>query len=189
MKKIISLIVIVCGLLVAGNTVHAQAKIGYMSVDQMVSLMPEVEKINTQLQKFQADSLNSTFAVLVQDYNYKDSMLHKTDTLKTPKSVVNQWRIDLQNDAYQIQNWQTLSNDALRAKQEELLGPVYAKVIGALKVVAKERGYNYVLTKDAFLVAPDTDDLLPHVATKLGVKLPTGQQTQGKPPTRPPGHK
>jgi outer membrane protein len=190
MKKILSVLVIVSGLLLADTKINAQNKIGYMSVDQMVGLMPEVARIDTALQIYQRDSLNSTFAVIVQDYNYKDSMLTKTDTLKTPKSVINQWRIDLQNDGYQIQNWQGLSQQAMQSKQEELLGPVYAKVIAALKQVAKDKGYSYVLTKDAFLVAPDTDDLLPFVAAKLGVKIPTGTGTQpiSKPPARPAGH-
>jgi outer membrane protein len=186
MKKIISVLVIIAGLLVGGSKVNAQGKIGYMSVDQMVGIMPEVARIDTALQIYQRDSLNSTFAVIVQDYNYKDSMLTKTDTVKTPKSVINQWRIDLQNDGYQIQNWQSLSQQAMQAKQEELLGPVYTKVIATLKLVAKEKGYTYVMTKDAFLVAPDTDDLLPFVAARLGVKLPN--QSATKPVVKPTGH-
>lgn len=183
MKKIISVVIIALGLLVAGNNAHSQTKMAYMSVDAMVSLMPEAAKIDTLLQKYQNDSLNQTLNNIVQEYQYKDSMLRKTDTTKTPKQVLNQLRTDVNVLSYQIQNWQTLAGQAYQSKQEQLLAPVYNKVVTALRTVAKEKGYVYVLSKDAFLVAPDGDDLLPAVATKLGVKLPATmtQKPVGKP--------
>jgi len=53
-----------------------------------------------------------------------------------------------------------------------------------VRTVAKEKGYAYVMSKDAFLVAPDGDDMLPAVAAKLGVKVPVGATSRpatGKP--------
>ena len=180
MKKIISVVIVACGLLLAGNAANAQTKIGYMSVDQMIGLMPETARIDSQLQRYQADSVNATFAVLVQDYNYKDSMLNKNpDTAKIPASVKSQYRRDLESNAYQIQNWNAIANQLIQNKQDQLLAPVYNKVVTALRAVAKEKGYVYVLSKDVFLVAPDADDLLPLVAAKLGVKLPA--KTPGRP--------
>jgi outer membrane protein len=184
MKKITSAIVLVCGLLVAGTNAKSQSKLGYMSIDQMVSIMPEATKIDTLLQKYQSDSLNQTLNSIVQEYQYKDSMLNKVDTSKTPKQVLNQLRTDVNVLAYQIQNWQTLAGQAYQAKQEQLLAPVYNKVGTALRQVAKEKGYTYVFSKDVFLVAPDGDDLLPLVAAKLGVKLPPGM-TQPKVGAKP----
>jgi outer membrane protein len=172
MKKVISVFILALGLLVAGNEVKAQNKIGYMSVDQMVGLMPETGKLDSVLQKYRVDSLNSTFASIVQEYGYKDSMLTKTDTSKTPKSVLTQLRQDVNILAYQIQNWDALTQQAIQAKQEELYGPIYTKVITALNQVAKEKGYGFVFSKESLLVAPPGDDMLPMVATKLGVKLP-----------------
>ena len=34
-------------------------KTGYISVDQVISIMPEVVKIDSQLQKYQADTVNA----------------------------------------------------------------------------------------------------------------------------------
>jgi outer membrane protein len=184
MKKVISVVVIVCGLLFGAVNADAQTKIGYMSIDQMVSLMPEAAKIDTLLGKYQSDSLNQTLNNIVQEYQYKDSMLTKVDTSKTPKQVLNQLRTDVNVLAYQIQNWQTLAGQAYNNKQEQLLAPVYTKVATALRTVAKEKGYAYVMNKDIFLVAPDGDDLLPAVAARLGVKLPPGM-TQQKPVGKP----
>ena len=73
MKKVISLVVIACGLLAATNA--SAQKIGYIRIDDIVSLMPEAGKIDTLLQKYQNDSLNQTLNNIVQEYQYKDSML------------------------------------------------------------------------------------------------------------------
>lgn len=180
MKKIISVLVIACGLL-AATTAKAQ-KIGYIRIDDMVSLMPEAAKIDTLLSKYQTDSLNGTLNNIVAEYQYKDSMLTKVDTSKTPKQVLNQLRNDVNVLAYQIQNWQTLANQAYQNKQQQLFGPLYDKVIAAVRSVAKEKGYTYVVSKDVFLVAPDGDDMLPAVAVRLGVKVPAAllQKPSGK---------
>ena len=167
-------------LVISAGSVNAQGqKSGYISVEQMVYLMPELGKIDTILQKFQNDSLNTEFASLIQEYNYKDSILTKTDTTKIPASVLRQHRQDLQQIAYQVQNWQQISQNYMQGKQQELMAPVYQKVMDAVRAVAKENGYGFVYNQEALLVAPPSDNLLPMVAKKLNVKLPTqGAQPQ-----------
>ena len=161
----------------AASSVNAQGqKSGYISVEQMVSIMPEVGKIDTLLQKFQADSLNAEFASLIQEYNYKDSILTKTDTTKIPAAVRRQHRQDLESIAYQVQNWQQISQNVMQGKQQQLLAPVYQKVMEAIRAVAKENNYGFVYNQEALLVAPPADNLLPLVAKKLNVKLPTQNQ-------------
>ena len=166
-------IFLLAAVMVAGaSTVNAQ-KSGYISVDQVMGLMPELAKIDTVLQRYQADSINTEFASLIQEYNYKDSILNKTDTTKIPAAVKRQHRQDLEQIAYQVQNWQQISQQAMQAKQQSLLAPVYQKVYGAINAVAKENNYAFVYAQEALLVAPPSDNLLPMVAKKLNVKLPT----------------
>lgn len=158
-------------LTVTAGSVSAQ-KTGYISLDQVVSLMPEIGKIDTVLQRYQADSLQPQLAIMIQDYNYKDSMLSSKDSTKIPVTVRNQYRQDMQNVSYQLQNWQGFSQQMMQAKQEQLLEPVYRKAMNALNTVAKEAGYSYVYNREVLLVAPPADDLMPLVAKKLGIKLP-----------------
>lgn len=153
-------------------------KTGYFSIEDMVSLMPEVGRIDTLLQKYQADSINAEFQSIVQDFQYKDSLLNKTDSTKIPAATRRQYRRDLEAIQYQVQNWQQISQQAMQAKQQELLAPVYQKIYGALNAVAKENGYAFVYRQEALLVAPPGDNLIPLVAKRLNVKLPTGP-TQG----------
>lgn len=163
---------------VSASSVKAQ-KAGYINMDQMISLMPELGRIDTLLQKYQADSINTEFENVVRDYKYRDSILRSPDTLKMPKNVITQHRQELEKDAYQVQNWQQISQQAIQAKQQELLGPVYQRVYKALNDVAKENGYAFVYREEALLVAPQGDNLIPLVAKKLNLKLPTGPAAQG----------
>ena len=77
-----------------------------------------------------------------------------------------------QNDAYQIQNWQSISQQYYQAKQNQYLEPVYRKVMSALQALAKEKGYTHVYDKSVFIIAPTGDDLLPALAQRLNVKVP-----------------
>lgn len=170
------LFVVASFILLFSNTVSAQ-KHGYISIDQVIQIMPELGRIDTLLQRFQRDSINAEFSSLVQEYNYKDSMLNSRDSAKTPATVRRQMRQDLEGIAYQVQNWQAIAQNAMQAKQEELLAPLYRKAITTLNTVAKENGYTYVYSKEALLVAPPGDDLLPLVAKKLNIKLPANATT------------
>lgn len=167
--------------LVAG-TVHAQTKIGYISIDNMVGLMPEAEKADSLLKRYQQDSLNPQLALDLQNYQYKDSIMKSPDTLRMPQQIKDENRKSLAESAYRINNWQSITQQLSQQKQEELVAPIYNKVFEAIKAVAKEKGYTHVVSQDVFLVAPEGDNLLPAVAVKLKVKLPT--QAGVKPPVK-----
>lgn len=172
MKKFLTAVVLATGLLIANNS-SAQMKIGYIRIDDMVSIMPETGKIDSLLERYQADSINPKYAQIVSLYQYKDSVYR--DSIKTPPVVRKQIEEELPSLIYQIQNWQQIVNQALEAKQNEYLAPIYKKVYDAVKLVAKEKGYTHVMTKEALLVAPDADDMIAAVAAKLKVTIPKGQ--------------
>ncbi len=65
-----------------------------------------------------------------------------------------------------------LNGQSLQGKQQQLLEPIYRKVDAAIQAVAKENGYTYVFNREALLVMPPADDLLPLVAKRLNVKIP-----------------
>ena len=188
MKKL-KVLIVVAGLLVAGS-VSAQMKIGYINLDQVVGLMPETKKIiDTLLPKFQSDSLNPQLTYYVTEFQRKDSLLRADSGVnKLPKTVKDQMRAEMEDYANIVQNWQAYVQQVLEAKRDQMLGPIYQKVYEAVKTVAKEKGYSHVLTKEAFLIAPDTDDMLLVVAQKLKLKLPPTAQTGGAPGAKPAGN-
>ncbi|MBL7729994.1 MAG: OmpH family outer membrane protein [Chitinophagaceae bacterium] len=169
MKKLLTAVVLASALLFAGDA-GAQMKIGYIRIDDMVAIMPETQKIDSLLEKFQNDSINPRYAQIVALYQFKDSVYR--DSLKTSAVVRKQIEEELPSLIYQIQNWQQIVNQTMESKQNEYLAPIYRKVFDAVKAVAKEKGYTHVLTKEALLVAPDADDMIAAVAAKLKVPLP-----------------
>ena len=175
MKKITAIIVLAAGLMMAG-TAQAQNKTGYISVDQIVLLMPETGKIDSLLGLFEKDSLNPQLNYIVGEYQRKDTMFKDP---KTPASVKKTLEAELQNLVYQIQNWDNIKQQVIQNKQEQLLRPIYDKAYKAIQEVAKEKGYGYVYAKESLLVAPPGDDILPFVAEKLKVKLPPANAKTG----------
>ena len=170
--KNFKLLVIAFALLIAGNTAMAQNKVGYISLDNMVAIMPETAKLDSLLQKYQTDSLQPRFNYTLLEFQRKDSLVNGKDSLKTPASVRSKMKEEMQQDLYELQNWQTLVQQATEAKQNQLLAPIYQKVVTAIRAVAKDNNYVHVYNKEALLVAPAGDDLLPLVAKKLNVTVP-----------------
>ena len=185
MKKLKVLAVAVC-LLVTGSAMP-QSKFGYINLDNIVALMPAATKIDSLLERYQVDSVQPEYTSLVEQYQFNDSLYR--DSLKTPPSVRTEIAKKLPGFIYQIQNWQQISQQAIEAKQNQLLSPIYKEVYEAIRTVAKEKGYTHVFNREAFLVAPEGDDLIVAVATKLKVKVPPQLMPGYKPPTGPTGIK
>src|SRR4030095_9615418 len=182
MKKIIAIFVLAAGLV--SGTVSAQSKFGYIRVDEMVSLMPELKRIDTLLTSYQNDTLPRTYNYLLSNYQHYDSIAndsaHQTSVVRQQAS---RQRADFLGE---LQNWQSSAQQLIEAKQNSLLQPVYDKVLKAIDEVAKEKGYTYVFNRESLLVVPATDNLLPMVAEKLKVKVPTAT-TPNQATQKPPG--
>jgi outer membrane protein len=169
MKRILTVMTVVTAIFLSA-TASAQTKFGYVSVETVFRRMPETAKLDSLLERYQTDSINPQYAQIVSLYQYKDSVYR--DSLKTPPAVRKQIEGELPTLIYQIQNWQQIVNQALESKQNELQDPIYRKIVDAIKLVAKEKGYTHVFNKEAFLVAPDGDDMLTAVAAKLKLAVP-----------------
>lgn len=167
MKKI-KIFAFVLGLVMMSSFASNAQKIGYVNVEGIVSALPEIPKIQAALQKYSEDSIGAQFQALSAEYNRKDSIIKDPKTVKSLKETAQR---DLNDIAATLQNWQNIGSQMSQAKQAELLGPLYNKVMDAVRAVAKEKGYAYVLTREAFIVAPDGDNLDLTVAQKLGIKV------------------
>jgi outer membrane protein len=174
MKKITAIIVLATGLFT--GSLQAQNKTGYIKVDDMVSLMPEIKKIDTLLNIFQNDSLPRTYNYLLSQYQRYDSIAN--DSTRSPLVVRQDAAKQRTGFLEELQNWQSSAQQMFEAKQNSLLQPVYTKVINAINEVAKEKGYGYIYSREALIVAPPADDILPMVAEKLKVKLPPAAATK-----------
>lgn len=172
MKKLKVLIVAAC-FLAAGNVATAQTKIAYINVDQVLSLMPGTAKIDSLLMQYRQDTIQPEYNSLLTNYQFKDSLYR--DSLHTPKAVRDQVAKELPAFIYQLQNWNQIEQQALEARQSQLLAPIYKEISDAIKAIAKEKGYTHVMTREVFIVAPDADDLFTAVTQRLKLKVPPPQ--------------
>lgn len=182
MKKFFSVTLFALGLVAAGE-VKAQSKIGYISSQELVSVMPETRKADSALQDLKnaliqsATDKQNAFYAAVEKYN-KDSLTYTAAVKAVKKTELTKMGQDLSGEEERIQQ-------QLQQKQQELLGPINKKAYDAVQTVAKENGYGYVFEKEALLVAPPGDDILPLVAKKLNIKLPAGANGPAGPGAAP----
>ncbi len=165
MKRIIVLAVI--ALMGSAVTVNAQ-KTGHINTGELLSVMPETKKAQEKMQKLQ-DSLNLVYAEMIREYNEKDSII-RLDSAKWTQAKKDIKFSEYQKLAEEVQQYSGKAQQWLQAKEQEIYAPVQKAALDAISAVAKANGYIYVFTREALLVVPTTDDLLPLV--KKFLKIP-----------------
>jgi len=182
MKQFITLaLIIFIGTLGSTSTLQAQNKIGYISADEIIVLMPEAARVDTQLNQFQqslyqnAQDKQAELNDAVQKF-YKDSATMSA-SLKEVK------RKDLQGKVQELSGEEQRIQNLFEQKRQELSSPIQRKLQAAIQDVAKENGYTYVFPREALLVMPPADDISSLVRKKLGLREPTppAQKTQTAP--------
>ncbi|MGH2563353.1 MAG: OmpH family outer membrane protein, partial [Ginsengibacter sp.] len=135
MKKFSTLVLITAVLFGVSNNVNAQ-KIGYISADEVIQLMPEAAAVQSQLDDYQkslyknADDQRTALNEAVQKF-YKDSTT-MSPSLKEVK------RTDLQKQYQDIGGMDQKIQNQFEQKQQELSLPIQKKLQTAIEEVAKE---------------------------------------------------
>jgi outer membrane protein len=168
MKKLIVVAVMALGIFSAS----AQSKIGYISTDELMSVMPEAAKINADLNEYQT-SLQQQGQTLKTELDKKVDQ-YNLDSSKLSASMKEIRRDELVKLYQRLQNYDQEAQEKATQYAQTKIGPVRDKALDAIKAVAKEKGYTYVIdnSSNLLLVMPTGDDLLPMVKTKLGIKDP-----------------
>src|ERR1700743_72591 len=106
MKKIVTIVVVVMGLVLAGNSTKAQGnKIGYISLQELIPAMPEYRKADTSLNDYQ-NALAQNFEDMKKEFQEKDSLLNSKDTIKFTKAVMELKRKEVTDMYIKLQGWQ-----------------------------------------------------------------------------------
>ncbi|HRI23585.1 MAG TPA: OmpH family outer membrane protein [Ferruginibacter sp.] len=168
MKKLIVGLVLILGVLGAS----AQTKIGYINTDELISLMPEAARVDSQLREYQLSLQQMGQTLQIDADKKRDDFFKDSATLsETMKQVRREELVKLYT---RLQDYEQEAQQKASQFAQTKIGPVREKALEAIKTVAKEKGYTYVLdeSSNALLVAPPGDDLLPAVKAKLGIKDP-----------------
>lgn len=165
MKRVLFLGMMFMALASAGS-LNAQTKIAYVSLDEVVQLMPEYKKAMSEMAQFDS-ALQINYAETVRELNRQDSIF-KADSTKWSNAIRTANREKMKKLLVDLQGFEGSYQQQMQQKQEELMTPVAQKANGLIAEVAKASGYGYVLRKEALIVQPDADDLLPAIRKKLG---------------------
>lgn len=169
MKKIV--LFLAFGLF-ASTAVMAQTapKFGFVDSRELLKAMPEMAKADADLQAYtktfqeQLQTMSKEYEKKVQDYQAQEKTMSEA-----VKEVKQKEIIDLQN---RIESTNQSATEKVEKKKEELYKPILEKADKAIKDVAKEKAFTYVFdaSSGVLLHATESDNILPLVKAKLGIK-------------------
>ena len=179
MKKLLFVSMAFALSLFATTQTNAQVKIGTFDEEAILSLMPGIQKVDTLLQKYVADSLKPEYEYEIYQFQTKDSTF-KRDSANMNSSVKAIVKKEIGQHLAKIQNWQQYQQQMLQAKQQEYLRPYLEKIYAALQVVLQEQKYTHVFKKEVFIYADKSDELMLRVIQKLKIPVPRDVEEQIK---------
>jgi len=165
MKNFLSIGLVLFALCAFNPFLSAQNKMGYVSIDEVVQLMPEYKKAMGDIAQFDS-ALQINYGETLKELNRQDSIF-KADSLKMVPAVKTANREKMRKLLVELQGFEQSYQQQMQQKQEEMMAPVAQKANQMINEVAKANGFTYVFRKEALLVNPDADDLLPMIKKKL----------------------
>ena len=167
--KLFAVMIMITGLSLRASAQNA-VKVGYIDFNTLLASMPGIDSVKIKLQNYQktlTDQMDAMKAEFENKYmDYQSQAASMSDLIKQTKEKE---LTDLQGriDAFQQKASQDLTN-----KQQELVAPFIEKAKVAIKEVAKENKYTYVLNsiEDVIIYKEESDDIMNLVKKKLGIQ-------------------
>lgn len=170
MKKCLTLSFIVLSCIYCANVNAQSTKVGYLTIERVVMLMPEMDAIRSELQDFQG-KINSQIQVKYESLQSKiadyESLLEGLDQeIKLAREK------EIQSLDRDLQKYRLEAQQASSQKENKLLEPVYKRIQEAIDAVAKEHGYEQVFRAETMLYTANGEDIFELVIKNLGIELP-----------------
>ncbi len=173
MKKTFQIIVIITITFFFSTQIQAQQtklKIGHINSSDLLQMMPGKDSAQQALVAY-ANQLEQQLAMMTKEFEtkYQDYLDNETKMTQIVKNSKQKELTDLQN---RILEFQELAQDDLKDKEAELIAPLLKRAQDAIKDVAKEKGYTYILdtSSGTVLYFEDSDDIMLFVKKKLGIE-------------------
>ncbi|SNC77434.1 periplasmic chaperone for outer membrane proteins Skp [Hymenobacter gelipurpurascens] len=149
----------------------APLKIGYTSVEYVLSQMPESKQIESQLKDYSTQLKNQLDAKAAEFRTkgeaYQKGAATMTEVVRTDKER------ELQGMQQSIQEFQQSAENSLQQKQQALLKPALDKLQKTIDAVADENGFTYILNSDGaspvLLHGPKDGDVSDLILKKMGI--------------------
>lgn len=159
-------------LTIGALSVQAQ-KIGYVNVQEIFSLLPEVKEVNTEIETMKTmyskkgEDMIKSFQMKYQD------LQQKQQSGQLAPIEIEKQAASLKEEENKIVEFEQTSQQEIYAKTQEMLKPIQDKLNQAIQEVAKENQYLYIMDTSLgmILYADPTGDATTLVKTKLGIAL------------------
>ncbi len=145
-------------------------KLGHINSNDLMQIMPGRDSAQTVLQA-EVQELETTLKTMQSEmekrYNeYMENQSGWTELIRNTKQR------EIQDMGARIQEFQENAQKQLQQREQELLKPIIDRAKKAIEDVAAEGGYSYVFDSgvSALLYSPESDDIMPLVKKKLGLK-------------------
>lgn len=159
-------------LMIATLNISAQSKtkFGHIDFAKLYAAMPGQDSIKKVFEDY-AKSLQETFVQMQAEYQNK--LQDYQANMATMSNLIRQNKereiMDIQN---RMENFRAQAEEDLQDKEHELTSPIIERARTAVNDVAKENGYTYIFNsaEGLLLYADPSDDIMPLVKKKLGIK-------------------
>lgn len=150
-------------------------KIGHMDMQYVLSAMPEMKRVQSELQTLQSQ-LEKQAAAKQKEFEEKYNRY-----VNEGSTMAEAIRMDLEKELTQMQQsaqeFAANAQKTLQQKETQLMQPIYEKIGNAINDVAKEGGYSYIINAgvpglDVLYYADSTMDVSNAVLKKMGVEPP-----------------
>ena len=152
------------------NSYSQTLKFGHIDSGALIQMLPQTKQADSTLKKF-AESLDSQLKGMTGEYQNKlQAYQSKADSL--PDAIRTIKEKELSDLGSRIQDFQQTAQESIQKKKEEIYGPILKKAEDAIKEIAKEKAYSYIFDTSlgSVIYAQQSDDIMPLVKTKLGLK-------------------
>jgi outer membrane protein len=173
MMKTLKTLLLATVLMVIGNAANAQLKIAYIYADSLVIMMPEAKKADSAVQvegaKWEA-YLAKAEEKVKEAYDTVMRMVDAKVSTNDPFYQMEVSNYEAQSKKYQED--QQRAQNSIALKRQTVYEPIINKIKETITIVAKEKGYTYVLdaSSGGILYSPPSDNLMNDVKKKLGLK-------------------
>ena len=165
------------GLMGSGIAQDTGDKIGFVSLEAVMSLMPEYNAMLKEVQTYEKmlsgrlQKKQSYLETKIQDYVDDKESGATEEQLKAREADIKKLDEEIKNDT-------NVAEQKLGRKRVELLSPITTKLQGTIETIAKAKGYTYVINSldgegvSIVLSGPDDNDLTKDLLDALNIDYP-----------------
>ncbi len=169
MKNLAKFFVVILVLTTTALNAQNQEKFGHIDFGLLYSMMPGLDSVKAKYDQY-AKTLQNQFDAMQNELQSK--VMDYQSNQATMSAIIKQTKEkEIQDLQARIDAFQNSAQQDLQDKETELSQPLIDKAREAVKQVAKENGYTYILNTSGGMViyADPGDDIMDLVKKKLGI--------------------